>query len=201
MNSIPTLWFDKDGVLAQYDYSIYEAEYGAPAPWKIRNTHVFRSIDPYQNMCAAFKRIYKESADKPISERRCNIKVLTAVSDGLTLSEHVMDGMHWCKKNLELKERDFYACAVSKESIPVSLRAEITRYDILLDDYNPNLIKWKEAGGTAVKVVNGINSINKEFPWVHVTSDADYIYDVFNLIVDCITTEGKLPAVLAPKAK
>lgn len=202
MSSIPTLWFDKDGVLAQYDYGIYEAEDGAPAPWLIRNTHVFRTIEPYENMCEAFRMLYAENCEKPLKQRSCNIKVLTGVSAGITLSEHVLDGYMWCKKTLGLKERDFYACALSKESVPVELRSKLTPMDILLDDYNPNLVKWKNAGGTAIKVLNGINSINRKFPWIHNSPNADYIYSVFQRIIEKATAGELLEcSVLAPKAR
>lgn len=33
----------------------------------------------------------------------------------------------------------------------------ITKSDILIDDYNKNLLEWRKAGGTSVKLVNEIN--------------------------------------------
>ena len=193
---VPTLWFDKDGVLAQYDYSLYEPEFGAPAPWLVRNAHVFKGLDTYPNMCEAFKTLYLENCNKSVKERIANIKVLTAVSDSITLSEQVLDSMEWCKNNLRLKQRDFYAVAVPKESVPTSLRSKIDKYDILLDDYTPNLRAWKEAGGTAIKVLNGINSYSKDFPCINVNANVDYIIDVINQVLECIKDGKEVSTVL-----
>lgn len=184
MKKLATLWFDKDGVLAQYDYSLYEAEYDSPAPWLVHNAHVFRNLEPYRNMCDAVKRLYEETCDKKPDRRRCNVRVLTAVSDGVTLSEHVLDGMDWCSNNIGLKRKDFYACAVAKESIPIVLRNKLDKTDVLFDDYMPNLRKWKSAGGTAIKVVNGINSETSEFPYVSVEWDSEKLYSVLCFVAN-----------------
>lgn len=181
--TIPTIWCDKDGVLAQYDYSIFEPEHNIPAPFLIRNAHVFRNLEPCENMCEAFRRLYNEVKDKSILQRTMSLRVLTAVYEGLTLSEHVIDSMAWCSKNLGLREKDFFATAVSKENVPLELKSEITKFDILLDDYNPNLRKWKAAGGTAIKVINGINSITDEFPYFYSHVNADYIVCLIQRIV------------------
>lgn len=192
MGRLATLWFDKDGVLAQYDYSLYESEYEAPAPWLVRNAHVFRNLDPYENMCDAVRRMYEETCNMSANKRRCNVRVLTAVSDGPTLSEHVIDGAEWCTKNVGLQKRDFYACAVSKETVPVVLRSKLDSLDILFDDYMPNLRKWKEAGGTAIKVVNGINSETDKFPCIYTEWESDVLYHAFCYIANTISTGEKL---------
>lgn len=183
---IPTLWFDKDGVLAQYDYSIYEPENGAPAPWLIRNAHVFKNIEPYENMVEAFKHLYTKNMNLSMYKRDMSMRVLTSVSDGLTLSEQVIDGAEWCEKYLGLRPRDFYATAISKENIPLSLRNEITKTDILFDDYMPNLRKWKEHGGTAIKVLNGINGRTDEFPFFYNHVEPAYIAALIEQLVEDI---------------
>lgn len=38
------------------------------------------------------------------------------------------------------------------------LKEPITRFHVLLDDYTPNLIEWRNTGGTAIKALNGINN-------------------------------------------
>ena len=192
MRDLTTLWFDKDGVLAQYDYRIYEPVYGAPAPWKIRNTHIYRGIEPYEDMCAAVHKLYGEVSNVHPDKRFCNIRVLTAVCDGVTLSEHVIDGMYWCKKHLDLSESDFFACAVSKENIPIDLHAEINSLQILFDDYMPNLRKWRDVGGTAVKVLNGINTCTQEFPCLPGLESKEYIYALLKQIVTDVENQQQL---------
>lgn len=187
MSKLPTLWFDKDGVLAKYDYSLYEGEYGAPAPWLVHNAHVFRNLEPYDGMCEAVRKLYKENSNVKASERKCNVRILTAVSDGVTLAEHVLDGVFWCSEHIGLMQRDFYACAVSKESIPICLRSNVAATDVLFDDYMPNLRKWKGAGGTAVKVLNGINSETDEFPCIATYWGVSNIYQAIMYVIDTIS--------------
>lgn len=189
---IPIFWFDKDGVLAKYDYAMYESEAGAPAPWTIRNAHIYRHLDTYENMAAAFRSLYSNYGNK--AEKDCVLRprVLTSVSDGLTLSEHVLDGMSWCQERLHLRPSDFYACAVPKESIPVSLKREITRMDVLLDDYMPNLINWQKAGGTSVKVLNGINSPTDKFHCISVAWTPDFLITRMKEIADKVRNDERL---------
>lgn len=184
MQKIPTIWVDKDGVLAQYDYSLYEADMDSPAPWNVRNAHVYRHLQPYTEMVEAFRRIYFENRNVKPEKRKLNIRVLTGVSDGLTLSEHVLDGYAWCDEYLDLRPNDFYACAIAKENIPVTLHNTITPLDILVDDYVPNLQAWVNAGGTPVKAINGINSELTSMLSVNVLKPAAEIVRTLEQIVD-----------------
>ena len=191
---IPTFWFDKDGVLAQYDYSIYEPENGAPAPWLIRNAHVFKNIDPYPNMVKAFRYLYQKNMNLSMYKRSINIRVLTSVSDGITLSEHILDGTEWCQRYLGLRQRDFYATAIPKENIPLILRNVITKFDVLFDDYMPNLRAWKDRGGTAVKILNGINSSTNDFPYFYNHAQPSYIAALLEQLASDIVSEKDIPA-------
>ena len=40
------------------------------------------------------------------------------------------------------------------------LDTELTKEDILIDDYTKNLTEWEFAGGTGIKALNGINGKN-----------------------------------------
>ena len=61
------------------------------------------------------------------------------------------------------------------------LPSKITSFDYLIDDHTKNLLDWKEAGGTGIKFLNGINhikgiwqglllredeNISKNFKWI-----------------------------------
>lgn len=187
---IPTLWFDKDGVLAQYDYDIYEAEAGCTPPWLTRNAHVFRHLPAYPSMVTVFQNLYYEYINSHPKNRRYNVKIITAVSNSVTLSEQVLDSLYWIRHNIAagFRDRDFYAIASPKQNIPVILRHKITPYDILIDDYNPNLKAWKDAGGTSVKAVNDINSENPEFLNVDIMQAASEITEWFEDTIKIITT-------------
>lgn len=178
-----TLWFDKDGVLAQYDYSIYT---GDPALWLMHGSHVYRDVEPYNNMCQAFRRL-SEGYDT---------KVLTAVSNSSTLAEHVIDGMAWCSAKLNLQQKDFFACAVEKPQIPIIVQQAIHHTDILFDDYMPNLRAWKAAGGTSVKVLNKINSESEEFPCIENFADVTTILKNIHFIIKRVNEDQALPCGL-----
>ncbi len=171
----PTLWFDKDGVLAKYNWEFYENNLDDTVLWRVKNAHVFKYVKPYKNMVEAFKVLYHENVNINPIHREMSLKVLTSVCNGITLSEHVLDGYRWCKKYLGLKERDFFACSVPKPSIPISMFGRITERDFLFDDYMPNLQVWKESGGTPVKVLNGLNSPVTTMSQIDVNDNPDAI--------------------------
>ena len=190
----PTFWFDKDGVLAKYDYSIYMAETGCTPPWLTKNAHVYKNLPANKNMVKAFRRMYAKIQDNPPHLWDYELKILTTVSDSVTLSEQTIDSWKWLKKKIPgFKERDFYAVAVAKQEIPVILRKQITPMDILIDDYNKNLEAWKKAGGTAVKAINDINSINENYISLDIASNtADCIKDRLENLADLIRKEKDL---------
>lgn len=192
-NPKPTFWFDKDGVLAEYDYSIYLAETGCQAPWLTKNAHVFRHLPANKQMVKAFRRLYVNLQDVHPFNWPYEMKILTSVSDSVTLSEQVLDSWRWLKKKIpDLKERDFYAVATPKQDIPVVLRTRITPMDVLIDDYNKNLEAWKAAGGTAVKALNGLNSRNNAYLNVDITKPAQDIIDWFLNLAKCLSEQGNL---------
>lgn len=53
--------------------------------------------------------------------------------------------------------------------------------DVLIDDYNGNLKEWKNAGGIAVKFINGRNSPDS-FNGIHINEDLPemFMYDEIN---------------------
>lgn len=51
------------------------------------------------------------------------------------------------------------------------LDTELTREDILIDDYTKNLIEWEWAGGTGIKALNGINGKNGVWKGLAVVAD------------------------------
>ncbi len=50
---------------------------------------------------------------------------------------------------------------------------KITSNDYLIDDYTKNLLDWKEAGGTGIKFLNGINHLNGIWQGLLLKEDKD----------------------------
>ena len=128
-------YFDMDGTLA-----IYPKE---EKWWLIPG--IFKELKPQKQVIEAAKKLIAAGED---------VYVLSAYAKG---SPEVRDHKNeWLDKYLpELKaeNRIFVFCGENKaEAI-----GGISETDVLIDDYNVNLVEWFEAGGTAIKILNGIN--------------------------------------------
>ncbi|MCR4694008.1 MAG: hypothetical protein K5773_01630 [Pseudobutyrivibrio sp.] len=159
-----TFWIDMDGVLVQYDYSIYTPDEDGVMPFMFPHTHCFLRQKPDENMVRAFNLLYEISKRTGVFD----VHVLTSIPQSLIQGEHTMDKFEWCKtylgtKDFPFDERDFYCTSVKKHNAVAESLWELTESDILVDDYKPNLYNWQDKGGRAIKCLNGINSYGKDF--------------------------------------
>ena len=70
--------------------------------------------------------------------------------------------------------RIFIPEGINKSSYIIKhLNEPISKKHILLDDYTPNLIEWRNAGGTAIKALNGVNRIEGKWDGL--------LFDIFKL--------------------
>lgn len=72
------------------------------------------------------------------------------------------DKLRWVKKNIpeiDLNHIVLLPCGLNKAEYIKETLPNVEHFGsfYLLDDYNKNLNEWKEAGGIAIKMVNGIN--------------------------------------------
>ena len=162
----PTRWFDQDGVLAFYDYADY-TPYGKEAlsRYLTKESHMFRHLGTYPNMIRAFELLYAESRHT----KDFYTKILTGVLAGFLQAEHTIDKYFWCSQTIKgFCQEDFFCVSVEKHSAVASDIWDLTKHDILIDDYNPNLYHWHDRGGTSVKCINQLNSENPDFPHINV---------------------------------
>lgn len=165
-------WIDMDGVLAVYDLAGYLGN--NPAYLDV-NAHYYRKREPDERAIQMAKLLNEAFPE--------NVFVLTSVSGmGLAYIRQVEDKADWLTEYCPFLDlsRQFVPTASGKRDIvnaiyrPADLR--FTRGDVLIDDYNKNLDAWNEAGGTAVKYCNGINTPNRaepksSFSGIHITQD------------------------------
>ncbi len=147
----PTVYWDMDGVMAKYDYDMYLPDKDNKILYMVPNAHMYRDMEPDLGAIMIFNSLYA-------NESFCHTKVLTGLGCPYLIAEHLFDKWHWLGQNTDIsKEKDFICVTGSKVEAVNRLRP-VTKYDILVDDFNPNLEEWARMGGTPVKYVNGINS-------------------------------------------
>ena len=147
-------FFDMDGVLGIYERSAYMAP---DFKWKAKGQHYFRTVSPDPKAI----RLFELLSDTP----GVDTFILTAVLNvGPICLEQIRDKIQWTKDHIENVDisRQFIPTVSNKtrtiQAMLFQNENHLSPSDVLLDDYNPNLKAWQDAGGTAVKYLNGLNN-------------------------------------------
>lgn len=147
----PRIYFDMDGVLARYERHAYKG----PNPLYLDNTkHYYKSVPQDARMSIVFEQM--------LEEKKVDIFVLSSLSKiGSHFIHQKHDKSDWLTENHPTFDLgNFIPVMAEKRTIAEYLTGRpLTVTDILIDDYNKNLNAWKEAGGTAIKYINGENSV------------------------------------------
>ena len=172
-----SLFVDMDGTLVEWRQVPYHELY---------EKGFFRNGEPYENVVAGLKMV-SDAGENPH-----------------TLSAYLADNEHaeeekngWLDEHtpyIPAEDRLFVPCGTTKASfVEKVLGRALTRKDVLLDDYSMNLHAWELAGGTGVKLLNGVNGNNGTWhgPAVSRFSTpediADYLHRVFDLVSEPAT--------------
>ena len=105
----------------------------------------FRDLKPFENAVSAIKELVKDNTSE--------IFILSATVNSCSLEEK----QEWLDRYLpeiDKEHRIFTSLNVPKSE---AIGHRLTDKDILVDDYNKNLLEWQKAGGTSVKAKNNIN--------------------------------------------
>jgi len=123
------LYVDMDGTIAEYRIGCDSM---------IFNKNYFYSLKKIGNVIDALMELENEGYE---------VYILTALIDSPYIEEekHKWLDEHYC---IDMNKRIF-----TKKG-----KAIYAKDNVLLDDYNKNLNAWNEAGGIAIKALNGINS-------------------------------------------
>lgn len=146
------IFFDKDGLLAYYDRWAYVPNENGIMPFEIEENHYFRT-------CKRDDKAY-DLLKKCISFGH-EVYILTKVPPECGFIRQ--DVLHWVKENIPEIDDKHIIIAESDKAELIKVIHDISSLNknmILIDDFNPNLWGWQEAGGDAIKYINGVNSPN-----------------------------------------
>lgn len=132
------IFVDMDGTIARFhDENLYLE--------RMFEKGFFRDLKPFENAVAAIEKLVNDST--------AEIYILSATLNSCSLDEK----NQWLDKylpNIDKDHRIFTSLNVPKSE---AIGHQLTDKDILIDDYNKNLLEWEKAGGTSVKAKNNIN--------------------------------------------
>lgn len=165
-------YFDMDGVLAVFkdfhDLPVHQR------PFFREGSHYFLHCMPDYKALEIFQTLYGPEVPN------AKVHVLTrllgedANASPELVREWWIDKRAWLLSNTRNVDTStcFIASGPDKGELLRDVPRHQRRYHILIDDYNPNLLNWQAAGGTAVKYINQLNnpdsfkgmSLLKEWP-------------------------------------
>lgn len=132
------IYIDMDGTIARFhDENLYLE--------RMFEKGFFIDLKPFENAVYAIEQLVNDST--------AEIYILSATLNSCSLDEK----NQWLDKylpNIDKDHRIFTSLNVPKSE---AIGHRLTDKDILIDDYNKNLLEWQKAGGTSVKAKNNIN--------------------------------------------
>lgn len=148
-----TLWSDEDGVIAVYEPDAYRVKINGYTLFETPGIHYFDRLNPDTRIISAYKTLAENDS--------LRVHVITNITDDDPLKEeHETDKRKWTHRHMPFIDIDteFNILQIPKRHFVESILGRpLCKTDILISDYNKDLIPWIEGGGTAIKYLNGIN--------------------------------------------
>ena len=172
------IYSDMDGYLILYDADMYAHKDGRP-DWDTLGAHAFANGKADEFAREVTKRLARLMAD--------DMYILTSIcshGNANIRNEQIFDKMQTIAEEYPfLNLCNFMACESEKRNTIAKLKdMKLKKSDILIDDYKKNLAAWQTAGGTAIKYVNGINSLS-DWPGPYIDSTAMSVEEAVNIIL------------------
>lgn len=161
-----TLWSDEDGVIAVYEPHAYKTDSNGISLFTTPNVHYFMQLEKDKRIIDAYEKLQEEY--------HLPVCVLTNLTDIHPLyEEHQSDKSQWTQNAMPFlnMQEQFFSIHVPKWQFAIKkLNRPLCKTDILVSDYNNDLLPWENAGGTGVKYLNGINS-DDSFQGAHIQTN------------------------------
>lgn len=151
-------YIDMDGVIAKYDPNAYKE----PNPiWLDPDKHYFRTVEPDPRMADVAVKLVNLLAKRDRNDINItSCKFLSSLAKtGSMMKMQYEDKCAWLDENLGIHMSVLLIPSITgkRHTIESRQNKNLSAKDVLIDDFNSNLIEWREAGGTAIKYLNGIN--------------------------------------------
>ena len=161
---------DMDGVVAKYERASFVEREDGSLPFMDPGIHYFSSRIPDQRIIDAYERLSKNHDFQRIIDAYEHLSknhyffVLSNIVDDPTISnEHEEDKKEWVKKYMPFVDINSQLYVIKEPKYKTAERLlglKLEKTDILISDFNNDIYPWIEAGGTAIKYLNGINDPN-----------------------------------------
>ena len=148
-----TLWSDEDGVIAIYEHHAYRTVIGNDTLFMTPGVHYFKTLKPDTKIITAYELLNKKVPFHILTNVLTNPETLA--------SEHISDKIEWTHEHVPFIDMNtqFSAIQIPKYKFAQRLLGRpLCKKDILVSDFNNDLIPWENAGGCGVKYLNGLNS-------------------------------------------
>lgn len=166
-----TIWFDMDGVLAQFNKELYLNPDGSiitpPFYETFEGRQKFLEFQPDPLVISVFNKLMQSPIILLgiVSNLPMNPDSIKEEQIQKAIRENKLTWLHKYLKSIYKTTKSF-PLLFPNENVPKAIVIEdylgrkLTKSDILIDDYNKNLKFWEVKGGTGIKYLNGNNSHN-----------------------------------------
>lgn len=149
-----------DGVLSKYNSKVHDMNKDQSSI-SYKDDRFFQNAEVDSKMVNVAQKLLNIIYD---TKKQINISSLNFVSSISNKSSDALlqcqDKSEWLLSNIAPAMDSRFIPSATKKADVISTRLgrNLTPRDILIDDFNEELNTWKEAGGTAIKYVNDVNT-------------------------------------------
>jgi hypothetical protein len=149
-----------DGVLSKYNSKVHDMNKDQ-SDISYNDDRFFQNAEVDEKMIKVAKKLLTFIYD---TKRQINIGSLNFVSSISNKSSDALlqcqDKTEWLLTNVTITTDSRFVPSATKKADVISTRLgrKLTPRDILIDDFNEELNAWSEAGGTAIKYINDVNT-------------------------------------------